>query len=85
MKSTVINATKARSEFFELLNRVLYGNERVLISKAGSKGMVELRRVEKPKKFSDFAGVISEEDAEIMRKTVAEARKRPNRDLNPFE
>lgn len=76
MKSTVINATKARSEFFELLNRVLYGNERVLISKAGAKGMVELKRVEKPKKFSDFAGVISEEDAEIMKGVIEADRKR---------
>jgi hypothetical protein len=82
MKSTVINATKARSEFFELLNRVLYGNERVLISKAGSKDMVELRRVE-PKTIDDLAGVFTKEDANIIEETIkADRKKWSSRDIN---
>ncbi len=85
MNSTMMNATQARSQFFELLNRVLYGGETVYISKAGAKDVVEIKRVAKPKTLKDFTGIISEEDARLMKEAIAEARSRPNQPAPSFD
>lgn len=82
----VIPATEARNNFFDILNRVLYGNETVLISKAGTNTLVKVESVpDSVKVLNRLSGCISVEDAEIMKKSVKEMRKTPFRKIKSFD
>lgn len=84
--SMVISATKARNNFFDILNRVLYGNEVIYIAKVGTKAMVRLEKNPSTEEILDsLAGSISEEDAEIMTKAIKKARSYPQRKVLNFD
>ena len=51
--SMVIPATEARNNFFDILNRVLYGNEVIYITKAGTKAMAKMTKYPSIKKILD--------------------------------
>ena len=72
----IITATEARTNFFDLLNRVLYAGETVFISKAGVDTIAKVERVDNSVSIlAKLAGSVSESDAESMKKTIAKARK----------
>ena len=72
----IITATEARTNFFDLLNRVLYAGETVFISKAGVDTIAKVERVDNSASIlAKLAGSVSESDAESMKKTIAKARK----------
>ena len=72
----IITATEARTNFFDLLNRVLYAGETVFISKAGVDTIAKVERVDNSVSILvKLAGSVSESDAESMKKTIAKARK----------
>jgi antitoxin (DNA-binding transcriptional repressor) of toxin-antitoxin stability system len=82
----LISATDARKNFFELLNRVLYGNEEIFVTKSGSKSYVRLEKVESTEaSIMDFAGTISDKDAKLMKDAIAKARKYPKRKVKSFD
>lgn len=84
--SMVISATAARNNFFDILNRVLYGNEVIYIAKVGTKAMVRLEKNPSTEEILDsLAGSISEEDAEIMTKAIKKARSYPKRKVLNFD
>ncbi|PIP52597.1 hypothetical protein COW80_05045 [Candidatus Beckwithbacteria bacterium CG22_combo_CG10-13_8_21_14_all_01_47_9] len=51
--SMVIPATVARNNFFDILNRILYGNEVFYITKAGTKAMVKMSKYPSTNKILD--------------------------------
>ena len=51
--SMVIPATEARNNFFDILNRVLYGNEVIYITKAGTKAMAKMTKYPLTNKILD--------------------------------
>ncbi|KKS80408.1 MAG: hypothetical protein UV54_C0007G0017 [Candidatus Beckwithbacteria bacterium GW2011_GWA2_43_10] len=84
--SMVIPATEARNNFFDILNRVLYGNEVVLISKAGTDTLVKMESVpDSVKVLNRLSGSISAGDAKLMKAAVKEMRKMPLRKINSFD
>lgn len=84
--SIVISATEARNNFFDILNRVLYGNEVVLISKAGTDTLAKVESVpDSVKILNRLAGSISAGDAKIMKKAVKDMRKMPYRKIKSFD
>lgn len=84
--SMVIPATEARNNFFDILNRVLYGNEVIYIAKVGTKAMVRLEKNPSTEEILDsLAGSISEEDAEIMTNAIKKARSYPKRKVLSFD
>ena len=67
----IITATEARTNFFDLLNRVLYAGETVFISKAGVDTIAKVERVDNSVSIlAKLAGSVSESDAESMKKTI---------------
>lgn len=83
--SVIINSTEARKNFFDLLNRVLYGDEDVYIKKAGSDYVVKLEKVKKSKPtLSELAGSLSKKDAEPIRTAIEAARDRKKRVVRSF-
>ena len=75
-----ITATEARTNFFDLLNRVLYAGETVFISKAGVDTIAKVERIANSASIlAKLAGSVSESDAGLMKKAVAKARKYPKR------
>ena len=84
--SMVIPATEARNNFFDILNRVLYGNEVVLISKAGTDTLAKVESVpDSVKVLNRLAGSISAGDAKLMKAAVKEMRKMPYRKIKGFD
>lgn len=84
--SIVIPATEARNNFFDILNRVLYGNEVVYIGKVGTKAMVRLEKSPSTEEILDsLAGSITDEDAEIMTKAIKKSRSYPKRKVLNFD
>jgi len=84
--SMVIPATEARNNFFDILNRVLYGNEVIYIAKVGTKAMVRLEKNPSTEEILDsLAGSISEEDAEIMTNAIKKTRSYPKRKVLSFD
>lgn len=82
----VIPATKARSDFFNLLNRVLYSGDTIFISKSGTDSMAKIESVPDTKTIlSRLAGSISVKDADIMEKSIYSARARHTRKIIPFK
>ena len=72
----IITATEARTNFFDLLNRVLYAGETVFISKAGVDTIAKVERVDNSASIlAKLAGSISESDAGSMERAIAKARK----------
>lgn len=81
----LISATEARNNFFELLNRVLYGGEEIFVTKSGAKSYVRMEKVDsKEASIMDFAGIISDKDAKLMKDAIAEARKVKKRKVKKF-
>ena len=71
-----ITATEARTNFFDLLNRVLYAGETVFISKAGVDTVAKVERIDNGASIlAKLAGSISESDAGSMKKAIAKVRK----------
>ena len=84
--SMVIPATEARNNFFDILNRVLYGNEVIYIAKVGTKAMVRLEKNPSTEEILDsLAGSITDEDAEIMTKAIKKTRSYPKRKVLSFD
>lgn len=84
--SLVIPATVARSEFFNILNRVLYGGETVYIAKVGTKDMVRMEKSPSTEEILDsLAGCMSDKDADVMLKTIKKARSYPKRKVLSFD
>lgn len=84
--SMIIPATEARNNFFDILNRVLYGEEVVLISKAGTNTLAKMESVpDSLKILNRLAGSISSEDVKIMKKAVRDMRKMPARRIKSFD
>ena len=76
LMSTVVTATSARANFFNLLNRVLYGNEDVYIKKAGVDVMIKLEVVTNSRTtLSSLAGSLSKKDSATMLDSIINARK----------
>ena len=74
--SNVFTATSARSDFFNILNRVLFGGETVYIKKEGADSLVKIESVSKTESILDeLAGSISDTDAKKMKEAIAEPRK----------
>lgn len=74
--SMVIPATEARNNFFDILNRVLYGEEVVLISKAGTDTLAKIESVpDSVKVLSRLFGSLSNKDAATMKTAVKAMRK----------
>lgn len=74
--NVTVTATEARTNFFDLLNRVLYAGETVFISKAGVDTFAKVERVANGASIlAKLAGSISESDASSMKKAIAKARK----------
>ena len=71
----VFTATEARSNFFNLLNRVLYAGETIFIRKAGTDGVVKLESVPDGRMIlKSIAGSISVKDANYMKETIRKSR-----------
>lgn len=51
--STIVSATVARNNFFDILNRVLYGNEVIYITKAGTKARAKMSKYPATNKILD--------------------------------
>jgi len=84
--NTVIPATVARNNFFDILNRVLYGNEVIYITKTGSKTVAKIEGAPDPMKIlKKLAGSWSDEDADMVMKAIAKARSYPKRKVLPFD
>lgn len=82
----LISATEARKNFFEILNRVLYGGEEIYVTKSGANSYVRMERVKyEEASIMDFAGIISDKDAKLMKDAVAKARKYPKRKVKSFD
>ena len=63
MKEYSINLAEAKNHFSELVGKVAYGNERVLITKRG-KPMARLIPAEEPQKnLGEVKGWLDEDDA----------------------
>lgn len=83
--ATAISATEARNNFFTILNKVLFGNETVLISKAGSDVLVKIERAADGREIlRELAGSIANAEAEKMEDSIMAARLRETRDLPSF-
>lgn len=82
----VISATKARSDFFNLLNRVLYSGDTIFISKSGTDSMAKIESVPDTKTMlSKLAGSISAKDADTIEKSIYSARPRRTRKIISFK
>lgn len=80
MLESVFSATETRANFFDVLNRVLYANEKVFVRKSGADHMVRMERVPMSEEaLSRLAGRISDKDAKVMKKTINEAHRRLTR------
>lgn len=63
----VLNATEARKNFFNLLNRAIYGHEAVYISKAGADKLVKLEATSPGRRtLRKLAGEMTEKDADTI-------------------
>jgi len=81
----VIPATEARNNFFDILNRVIFGEETIYISKAGTKTMAKIENAPETMKILDeLAGSWSEKDADIVTKAIKTARSYPKRKVLSF-
>lgn len=84
--STIIAATNARSNFFEILNKVLYGGETIFISKAGSNNLVKVEAVPSSSVvLNKLAGSISNTDAVLMEKAMKKVKDYPKREISNFD
>ena len=84
--NNILTATKARNDFFNILNRVIFGNEAVYVKKEGADSLVKIERVSKTESILDeLAGCISDTDAKKMKDAIAEARTYPKRKLHSFD
>ena len=71
----LISATEARKNFFELLNRVIYGGEEIYITKSGAKTLVRIEKVDtKNEGLMSFAGFLSDKDAKLMKREIKKSR-----------
>jgi len=83
--SMVIPATEARNNFFDILNRVLYGNEVIYIAKVGTKAMVRLEKNPSTEEILDsLAGCWSEKDADMVTKAINKVKSYPKRKVLSF-
>lgn len=81
----IIPATEARNNFFDILNRVLYGNEVIFIAKVGTKAMVRLEKNPSTEEILDsLAGCWSEKKADRITKAIKKARSYPKRKVLSF-
>lgn len=82
---TLITATEARKNFFSILNRVLYGNEEIFVTKSGTNSYVRLEKID-PEEGSlmSFAGTISDKDAKLMKAAIKKARRVKKRKVKSF-
>jgi|GEM_PF-6174282 prevent-host-death family protein len=84
--SLVLNATNARANFFDILNRVIYGGETIYVTKAGTDEMVKLETVSNSKKaLGELAGSWSKKEADGMMKAVETTRSYPKRKVLSFD
>ncbi|PIR43331.1 hypothetical protein COV24_03335 [candidate division WWE3 bacterium CG10_big_fil_rev_8_21_14_0_10_32_10] len=82
----IYTATEARKNFFDILNRVLYGNERMFIKKSGSEDLIKIERSDNSlKSLKKLAGSISKKDARIMKEVVKDSRKAFSRQIKSFD
>jgi len=81
----IIPATEARNNFFDILNRVIYDEETIYISKAGTKTMAKIESAPEVMKILDsLAGCWSEKDAESVTKAIKKTRSYPKRKVLSF-
>lgn len=81
----IISATAARNNFFDILNRVIYGEETIYISKAGTKTMAKIESAPETMKILDsLAGCWSEKEAGMVTKAIKKARSYPKRKVLSF-
>lgn len=79
-----VSAYKARTNFGEIMNEVHYKGGEFVVERRG-KPMVKIFPAkvteEAKKKFLSFAGILTDEDAKIMKKVIAETRKDSGRKI----
>lgn len=82
----ILSATDARANFFDILNRALYGGEDIYITKAGADKMIKLKTVSKSREILDeLAGSWSGEEADKTLKAIKKARSYPKRKVLSFD
>lgn len=73
-----VSAYKARTNFGDLLNRVYYGGEEIIIERKGEP-MAKLTKITKEKKkkksIMEFAGILKDVDTDKMIKEIYKARR----------
>jgi len=84
--NTVISATVARNNFFDILNRVIYGEEVVLVSKAGTEKLVKIETLpDSGKVLKRLFGSLSVRDARTMKAASGEMRTSSWRKIKSFD
>ena len=83
---TVISATVARNNFFDILNRVIYGEEVVLVSKAGTETLVKIESLpDSVKVLKRLFGSLSIKDAGTMKEVAGRMRNSPWRKIKSLD
>ena len=82
----VIPATVARNNFFDILNRVIYGEEIVLVSKAGTETLVKIESLpDSVKALKRLFGSLSAKDAGTMKEVAGRMRNSPWRKIKNLD
>lgn len=85
MKTVTISAAETRNNLSRILSEAYFSDTTFLITK-NNKVMAEIKKPadieEGMKNFARFAGILSDEDAEIMLKSIKENDKLPTRSTN---
>ena len=78
----IYTSTQARNNFFEILNRIIYGNEEIYIKKSNSDKLVKLHRVNSAlNSLESVIGSIDNKTALKMKKDIKEGRKGIKREV----
>lgn len=80
--SNVYAATEARENFFNILNRILYGRETIYIKKTGVDSIIKLELTTNSRKvLKSLAGSISKKDADLMKNAIKNSKKHSPRKI----
>lgn len=81
MKTSVVTATNARTNLFEIINKVYFGGEEIVITK-NDKPVVRISKEDEAERkghLMNLAGSLSPEEADTIKSTIKELKRLPAR------